>query len=67
MFKLDRTIGKGQSHEQAADQSAYWKSKTVDERLAAAMYLNSIAYNFDVNNPPRLDKSVFSTRKHKAI
>ena len=66
MFKLDRTKGRGQSHEDAtANQSAYWKSKTVDERLAAAMYLNSIAYNFDINNPPRLHRTVFRTRKHE--
>ena len=66
MFKLDRTTGKGQSHEEAtANQTAYWKSKTVDERLAAVMYLNSIVYNFDINNPPRLDRTVFSTRKHE--
>jgi hypothetical protein len=67
MFTLNRTKGKGQSHDEAADQSAYWKSKTADERFAAVMYLNSIAYNFDVNNPPRMDKTVFSTRKHEIL
>ena len=65
MFKLDRNIGRGHSHKEAADQSEYWKSKTIDERLAAVMYLNSVAYNFDMNNPPRLDRTVFYTRKHK--
>lgn len=64
MFRLDRTIGKGHSHKEAANHTTYWKSKTVDERLAGAMYLNSIAYNFDMNNPPRLDRTVFRTRKH---
>jgi hypothetical protein len=67
MFKLDRTTGKGLSHSEAANQSAYWKLKTVDERLAAAMYLNSIAYNFDISNPPRLDRTVFRIRKHKTL
>ncbi len=65
MFRLDRTVGKGHSHDDAANQSLYWKSKTVDERLAGAMYLNSVAYSFDINNPPRLDRTVFSTRKHE--
>lgn len=64
MFRLDRTKGKGLSYEEAANQVAYWRSKTMDERLAAVMYLNSIAYNFDVNDPPRLNRSVFRTRKH---
>jgi len=65
MFRLDRSYGKGHKHENAEKDSAYWKTKTVDERLAAAMYLNSIAYNFDINNPPRMDKTIFSCRKHK--
>ncbi len=65
MFRLDRTVGKGQSHDEAANQSTYWKSKTVDERLIGSMYLNSVAYNFDINNPPRLDRTIFRTRKHK--
>jgi hypothetical protein len=67
MFRLDRTIGKGQTHKDAADHAAYWRSKTVEERFAAAMYLNSIAYNFDPDNPPRLNRNAFSTRKHKAV
>lgn len=67
MFRLDRTTGKGKSHKEAANQKDFWRSKTVDERLAAAMYLNSITYNFDINNPPRMDKTVFRTRKHAEI
>jgi hypothetical protein len=68
MFKLDRTVGKGQTHEEASKiQKDYWKSKTVEERLAAVMYLNSIAYNFDINNPPKMDRTTFSSRKHKNI
>ncbi len=51
-------------HAEAANQTAYWKTKMVEERFAAAMYLNSIAYNFDVNNLPRLDRTAFKTRKH---
>ena len=66
MFRLDKTTGKGHTHKSLAEENkAYWKSKTVEERVSAVMYLNSIAYNFDVNNPPRLDKTVHSTRKHK--
>ena len=66
MFKLDRTIGKGHTHEDAPKDSSYWKTKTVEERLYAAMYLNSIAYGFDINNPPKMDKTVFSSRKNKS-
>jgi hypothetical protein len=43
---------------------AYWKTKTPQERLAAAFYLNSIAFQFDLSNPPRLDRTAFAMRKH---
>ena len=67
MFKLDRTSGTGHTHEKSEKHSDYWKTKTVDERLEALMYLNSIAFGFDVNNPPRIDKTYFRVRKHKDI
>lgn len=61
-FKLDRTAFKAQSHE-AEDKSKNFQHLTAKERLEIAFYLNSIAYNFDRNNPPRMDKTFFSTRK----
>ena len=64
-FRLDRTKFKMQTFKEADNQYKYWKTKTLEERLAAAHYLNSVAYNFDLNNPPRLDRTIFSMRKHK--
>ena len=59
MFKLDRTAFKMQSHLQASDKYEYWRKKTINERLSAASYLNSVAYNFPINNPPKLDRTIF--------
>jgi len=64
--RLDRTKFKRQSFEEADKQKEYWLGKTVEERLAAAHYLNSIVYGFDIDNPPRLDRTKFSTRKQAA-
>jgi hypothetical protein len=63
-FKFDRTVFKHQSIEEADKNTNYWLSKTAEERLATSFYLNSIAYNFDINNPPRMDRTVFSMRKN---
>ena len=53
------------SHAQAERQSfEYWKDRSVAERFVAAAYLNSIAYGFPQESPPRLDKTVHKTRKH---
>lgn len=64
-YKLDKIYFKAQSFEEADNQSSYWRKKDVTERLRAAWYLISCAYGFSLDNPPRIDKSVFSMRKHK--
>jgi len=61
-FRLDRTAFKGQTAVEAADHKQYYQNLTVKERLRIAHYLNSIAYNFPVDDPPRMDKTKFSVR-----
>ena len=61
-FKLDRMAFRRQSHEEEERQKTY-KHLSVDERLAIAFYLNSVAYGFDINNPPKMDKTAFQIRK----
>ncbi len=64
-FRLDRTAFHAGTH---AEVEAYHLQRqqpdTMAERLRAAIYLNSVAYNFDLNNPPRLDRTAFSCRAH---
>ena len=62
-YKQDRTAFVHQTKEQATSQQEYWLAKTVNERMQAAFYFNSVAYNFDINNPPRMDKTFFTIRK----
>jgi hypothetical protein len=61
-YRLDKTAFSAQTVEEAANKYGYWKSQSYTERLKAAYYLNSVAYNFDINNPPRLDRTAFKTR-----
>lgn len=59
-FKLDRSASKAQTlQEEAADHTAEYKKLSWLERLEIAVYLNSVAYNFDVNNPPSMDRTKF--------
>ena len=61
--KLDRTAFKAQTAEEATkSQAAYYRSLTWQERLRIANYLNSVAYNYHENDPPKMDKTVFSMR-----
>ncbi len=64
MYRLDRSAFKINTSSEAENNRAYWLRKTPDERLAAAWYLIASAWNLDYNNPPRLDRSVFSMRKN---
>ncbi len=63
-YRLDKTFGKSQSFEEADDNRAYWLQKEPAERLQAAWYLTCCAYGISWSNPPRMDKTVFSMRKH---
>jgi len=62
LYKLDRTAFKAQTAAEAADHATYYQSLTWQERLRIANYLNSVAYNYPENEPPKMDKTVFSMR-----
>jgi hypothetical protein len=62
MYRLDRNSFKKQNLEDAADYVNFWLSRTVADRLQAASYLNSVAYNYPLDNPPALDKTSFRIR-----
>lgn len=59
-FRLDRKAFKGQTAKEASDHKGYYSKLDWKERLEVAFYLNSIAFNFPFDNPPRMDKSKFS-------
>lgn len=63
-FKLDRTAFHAGSHQETEKYYAKNQPKTATERLLAANYLNSVAFHFDINNPPKMDRTAFSMRKH---
>ena len=64
-YRLDKTAFKAQTAEAASNHATYYKTLTWQERIKIANYSNSIAYNYPVENPPRLDKTKFSTRSRK--
>lgn len=61
-IRLDRTLFKAQTLEDADKHSDYYKKLSWQERLEVAAYLNSVAYNYDLNNPPCMDKTQFSVK-----
>lgn len=65
-YLLDRTAFKAQTAEEASkSHAAYYKTLTWQERLRIANYLNSIAYDYPENEPPRMDKTAFKMRSRE--
>jgi hypothetical protein len=64
-LKLDRTkFRMGKLSKQKPEK--FWRNKPLSEILDAFIFLMSQAYNFSMDNPPRLDRTKFSMRKHKS-
>jgi len=61
-LKLDRSSFKAQSAESASDHADYYRNLDWKKRLEVANYLNSIAYQYSLNSPPKMDKLKFSAR-----
>ena len=62
-YKLDRTYFKASTFQEADNNYFYWQDKTLRERLEAAYYLITSAYNFSPETPPSIDRTYFATRK----
>lgn len=62
METLDKTYFIKQSTVQAQHNRSYWLSKTPTERLIAAYRLSLRAYGYDPDNPPAMEKDLFSKR-----
>ncbi len=62
-YRLDRSSFKINTFKEAANQYEYWSQKPLEELLKASWYLTSVAYSFDLENEPRLDRSLFSMKK----
>ena len=65
-FRLDRTAFKAQTAADAANHAAYYKKLSWQERLRITTYLNSLAFNYPHNNPPRIDKTKFKAKSQNS-
>jgi hypothetical protein len=64
-YRMDKTAFKLQTVEEADDAMRDYTNHTPKQRLEIAYYLTSIAYKFDMDNPPRMDKTAFRIKKHE--
>ena len=64
-YKLDRNSFSAYKAEEQKSDYQSWKDTSLEDRLRAANYLNSMAYDYEFDAPPRLDKTIFHTSKQK--
>lgn len=63
MQKLDRTFGSSSNFYSQKKESAYYKKLSKEEIAEVFSYLNSVSYNYPIDKPPKMDKTVFSSRE----
>jgi hypothetical protein len=63
-LRLDRTAFAALSFEDADKSISQFHEHTWKERLLIANRLTAIAYNFPLNDPPRMDKTHFEIHQH---
>jgi hypothetical protein len=65
MKKLDKTShssGKISDHKK---ESSNYKNLNLQQIGEVFSYLQSVAYNYSLNNPPKMDRTIFSARSLK--
>lgn len=63
-FKMDRTFFKAQTFKEAESDKKFKIDMPIGERLKEAWWLTCMAYGIDPENPPKMEKDFFLTRKH---
>lgn len=62
MYKFSRTTFKAMTANEADDEMKNTSKLSSKERLGIVFYLNSIAYNFKVDSPPKIDRTAFEAK-----
>jgi hypothetical protein len=63
MERLDKSVFKKQTLQEASNNRSFWMKKSPEERLVAAYRLSLRAYGYDPDHPPKMDKTYFRKRK----
>lgn len=63
-MKLDRTAHKAYHFKDQVSDSSDYKTLSRFDLFEVFNYLQSVAFDFKLNNYPKMDKTVHSCRKH---
>ena len=63
-MRLDRNVFKSYSFNSQAKEIDNYKNCSLAQIFEAFNYLQSVAYNFELNKYPKMDKTIHSYRKN---
>ncbi|MCP9750928.1 hypothetical protein [Ferruginibacter sp. HRS2-29] len=64
MYKFDKSVSSVKTFREAELDKRFSADTPLGERLRQAWYLTCMAYGIDPLDPPKMDKTAFSMRKH---
>lgn len=64
-YRLDRTAFHARNASEQVNYGKEYQNLTWQERMQIHKYLNSIAYGYDLDNPPRIDRTAFRAKSRK--
>jgi len=63
MPKLDRTYSTSGNIYTQKKEAFHYKGLSLEKIGQIFTYLNSVSFNYDISHPPKMDKTIFSSRK----
>lgn len=64
MPRLDRTYSTSGNIYTQKNEASHYKGLSLEKIGQIFAYLNSVAYNYDILHPPKMDRTIFSSRKN---
>jgi len=64
MPKLDRTYSTSGNLFEQKEEVIHYLGMSKEEIGKVFAYLNSVSFNYPIENPPKMDKATFSSRKN---
>ena len=62
MFRLDKNFHKSYNYKDKRKESDNYVHLSFIERMKVFAYLQSVAYNYPIDSPPKMDKTIHSVR-----
>lgn len=62
-YRVDKTAFQAMTVQESDDYMRIYRNNGWKERLKTSFYLTSLAYSFDINNPPKMGKTFFLASK----